>query len=160
VLRPVTPGDAPAICDIYNYYILNTAVSFEEEAVSAGEIEDRIGKTIPGFPWLVWEEGGTLLGYAYAHQYQARSAYRYTAEDSIYIRHGFEGRGLGKALLGALLEELRKMDLHTLIAAITVPNEGSVGLHEKFGFKKMGEFSEVGNKFGQWRNVGYWELFL
>jgi phosphinothricin acetyltransferase len=145
---------------LYNYYILNTAATFEEEAVSPGEMEERIRTVSSRYPWLVWEEGGEPAGYAYAHQYQVRSAYRCTAEDSIYIKHGFEGRGIGKALLGALLEKLRNMELHTLMAVITVPNEKSVAIHEKFGFKKMGIFSEIGSKFGQWRDVGYWELLL
>jgi phosphinothricin acetyltransferase len=160
VLRPVNTGDARAIRDLYNYYILNTAVTFEEEAVSPGEMEERIRTVSSRYPWLVWEEDGELTGYAYAREYHERSAYRFTAEDSIYIKSGFEGRGIGKALLAALLEKLRTMDLHALMGIITIPNERSVALHEKFGFKKMGLFSEVGNKFGQWRDVGYWELFL
>jgi phosphinothricin acetyltransferase len=160
MLRSASPEDARAICDVYNHYILNTTVTFEEEAVSTGEMEERIRQIGSCYPWLVWEEGGELAGYAYAHQYHTRSAYRYSAEDSIYIKHGFGGKGIGKILLGALLEKLRGMELHALMSVITVPNEPSAILHEKFGFKKMGVFSEVGNKFNKWLDVGYWELLL
>lgn len=159
-LRPVNLGDAPGIAEIYNHYIVNTAVTFEEESLDPRIMADRIRAVIPRYPWFVWEEGGELGGYAYAHAWHQRGAYRFTAEDSIYLRPGWERRGIGKRLLEGLLGELRKRELHAVMAVITVPNQASVGLHESLGFKKTGQFNETGFKLGRWLDVGYWELIL
>jgi phosphinothricin acetyltransferase len=160
MVRFVRADDAAAISDIYNYYIENTVITFEEEPVSAKTMEERIRMVTARYPWLVREEAGEILGYSYVHPWHERSAYRFTAEDSIYLKHGSEGKGIGTALFGRLLEETRKLDLHTLMSVITVPNAVSVGLHEKFGFKQVGCFAEVGYKFGRRLDVGYWELIL
>ncbi|MDR3276818.1 MAG: GNAT family N-acetyltransferase [Treponema sp.] len=160
MLRFVRPGDAAAIAEIYNYYITETVISFDEELTTAAEMEERIARISAEYPWLVLEEGGALLGYAYAHRWHERAAYRYTAEVSIYLRQGLEGRGLGTALMERLLEELRKTEIHALISCLTLPNEGSTALHEKFGFSQAGHYREVGSKFGQLLDVGYWELIL
>jgi phosphinothricin acetyltransferase len=160
MIRPVTIQDAIAICGIYNYYVKNTIVSFEETPVSIKEMQARIQETSAAFPWLVWEDEGDILGYAYAHAWQKRSAYRYSAEDSIYIKEGFERKGLGQKLFTAFLEAIRKTNLHVLVAGITIPNEPSVALHEKFGFKKTALFTEAGYKQERWLDVGYWELIL
>ncbi|MDR0387117.1 MAG: GNAT family N-acetyltransferase [Treponema sp.] len=158
MIRPVAPEDAAAVCGIYNYYIENTAVTFEEEPVSVSVMESRINGVTAKYPWLIYEEAGEVLGYAYIHAWHERPAYRFTAEDSIYIKHGKTGRGAGKALLARLLEEARKQDVHVLMAVIAVPNEASTGLHEKFGFRQVGCFPGVGYKFGRRLDVGYWEL--
>jgi phosphinothricin acetyltransferase len=160
VIRPVTRNDAAAIAGIYNHYITNTAISFEEEPVSAGEMEKRIADISAKYPWLVWEEAGEVLGYTYVNKYRERSAYRYTAELTIYLKNGLEGRGMGSGLLARLLEELKKTGIHALVSAVTLPNERSAAIHEKFGFTKIAEFKEVGFKFGKWLHVGYWELLL
>jgi phosphinothricin acetyltransferase len=160
MIRPVTVNDAAAICGIYNHYIKTTAITFEEIPVSINEMEGRIKTVLAKYPWLVWEEEGEILGYAYSNKWRDRSAYRYSAEDSIYIKHGAQGKGIGKSLLTALLEEARRTDIHVLVAGITQPNEQSVGLHEKFGFKKIAEFVEIGYKMNRWLNVGYWQLIL
>jgi phosphinothricin acetyltransferase len=160
VLRPVALADAPAIAEIYNYYIANTAITFEEEMLDAGHMAERIQAVIPRYPWFVWEEEGELVGYAYAHAWHQRGAYRFAAEDSIYLKHGWERRGIGGRLLERVIGELRKQGCHVLMAVITVPNENSVGLHESLGFKKVGQFNEIGFKLGKWLDVGYWELIL
>jgi phosphinothricin acetyltransferase len=160
LIRPVKADDAAAISAVYNYYVENTVITFEEEPVSAKTMEERIRRVTAHYPWLVWEEAGEILGYAYVHAWHERSAYRFTVEDSIYLKHGSEGKGMGTALFSRLLEEVRKLDLHVLMSVITVPNEVSVGLHEKFGFKQAGRFAEVGFKFGRRLDVGYWELLL
>jgi phosphinothricin acetyltransferase len=160
MIRPVVQEDIEAIRNIYNYYIVNTTVTFEEEPVSGRIMEDRIKTLTEKYPWLVCEEGGEVLGYAYIHPWHERSAYRFTAEDSIYLKQGKTGQGIGKALFGQLLEETRKLDIHALMSVITVPNEASTGLHERFGFKQAGCFTQVGYKFGRRLDVGYWELIL
>lgn len=160
MIRPVKPGDALSIVNIYNYYIKNTVISFEEIPLSVKDMEERILKISARYPWLVWEESGDLTGYVYVNTWKEKSAYRYAAELSIYIKQGFQGKGMGRELLNRLLGEIRKTNLHVLVAGITLPNEASVALHEKFGFKKAACFSEIGFKSGQWLDVGYWELIL
>lgn len=160
MLRPLTSDDAEAICAIYNYYVENTAVTFEEQAVSIQEMERRIRGITAKYPALVCEEEAEISGYAYVNKYKERSSYRYTAELSIYLKKGREGKGLGSRLLGGLFEELKKTEIHALVSGITLPNERSVALHEKFGFTKAAHFKEVGFKMDCWRDVGYWELIL
>ena len=160
MIRPVILGDAAAITEIYNYYIENTTVSFEELPVSCSEMENRIRKVTSKFPWLVLEENGVIQGYAYLSTWKERISYRYTAEVSIYLKPGSEARGMGSRLMEQLLEEGRKSDIHVLTACIALPNPRSVRLHEKFGFKKVGHYHEVGFKMNQWVDVGDWELIL
>jgi phosphinothricin acetyltransferase len=160
MIRPVTIDDAKAISAIYNYYVKNTAITFEEIPVSIGEMEGRIRAVLSKYPWIVWEEEGEILGYAYVNRWKERVSYRYSAEDSIYIKNGAEGRGIGKKLLAPLLEGARTAGVHTVVAGITLPNERSVALHEGFGFTKIAEFSEIGYKMDRWLNVGYWQLIL
>jgi phosphinothricin acetyltransferase len=159
-LRPVVPEDAPGIADIYNHYIRNTVITFEEEPVSPGAMAKRIAEVIPRYPWFVWEEGGELAGYAYAHGWHERAAYRFAVEDSIYLKPGWERRGIGRRLLERLIGDLRRQKVHVVMSAITVPNPASVGLHESLGFKKTGQINEIGFKLGKWLDVGYWELIL
>ena len=160
MIRSISPSDAPAICAIYNYYILNTPITFEEEAVSEDEMTQRIRETLSAFPWLVYEEQGEVLGYAYANKWKGRCAYRFSAESTIYLRHDQVGRGAGSKLYAQLLSELRKNRLHSIIGGIALPNEASQRLHEKLGFKKVAHFEQVGWKFEKWIDVGYWELIL
>jgi phosphinothricin acetyltransferase len=165
MIRFVEPaGDAAAISEIYNYYIENTAITFEEEKLTPSEMESRIKKISAKFPYIVWEESfGTereVTGYAYINTWKERAAYCYSVEDSIYLKNGREGRGIGKALLKRLLEEADKTSIHAVVAGITLPNEKSIGLHEAFGFKKIAQFEEIGFKQGRWLDVAYWELVL
>jgi phosphinothricin acetyltransferase len=160
MIRPVQIADAPAIRDIYNYYIEHTVATFEEEPVTASVMEARIRDITAKYPWVVWEEGGEVAGYAYAHKWHERAAYRFSAEDSIYLKAGCEGRGIGGTLLAPVLEELKHMGIHVVMSVITLPNERSVALHEHFGFKKSARFHEIGYKMNQWLDVGYWELIL
>jgi phosphinothricin acetyltransferase len=159
-IRPAVPEDTGGIAEIYNHYIRHTAITFEEEPLTAEAMEGRIRTVIPRYPWFVWEEDGVVGGYAYAHAWHQRAAYRYAAEDSIYLRPGWERRGIGRKLLAELIGELKKRDLHVLMAVITMPNPASVGLHEGLGFKKAGQFDEIGFKLGKRLDVGYWELIL
>ena len=160
-IRPATMDDAAAVRAIYNPYIATTTISFEEEAVSAADMAQRIADVqAANLPWLVAESEGRVLGYAYATKWRARPAYRTSVESSIYLDPDAAGQGLGTLLYQTLLAELRGRELRMVIGGIALPNEASVALHERLGFRKVAHFSEVGRKFGRWIDVGYWELNL
>jgi len=160
-IRAAVPGDGAAICAIYNHYVSNTAISFEEEPVSPSEMEQRIADVASSkLPWLAMLDGDRLIGYAYATKWRARAAYRFAVESSVYFDPEYAGQGRGRELVEALLAELRQRDLHLVIGGIAQPNEASVRLHERLGFQKVAHFSEVGLKFGRWVDVGYWQLKL
>jgi len=161
MIRNATPNDAKAILEIYNPYIANTAITFEEEPVTDSEMESRITeKTEAAYPYFVYEEEGRILGYAYAGKWRERSAYRFCAETTVYVKDGLGGKGIGSRLYAALLDALRDRGFHAAMGVVTLPNEASRRLHEKFGFVKSAHFKEVGLKFGRWLDVGYWELLL
>lgn len=160
MIRQAVLKDAAQICEVYNYYVLQTPITFEEQPVTAPEMQSRLGETLKAWPWLVWEEDGRVTGYCYASRWKARSAYRYSVEGSVYLGPGATGKGIGSQLCAALLAELRQRKVHTVIGGVALPNAPSVALLEKFGFEKIAHFKEVGNKFGQWIDVGYWQLIL
>jgi phosphinothricin acetyltransferase len=161
IIREAHTSDAEQIAEIYNYYIASTAISFEEAAVSVQEIARRIETTTTsGLPWIVALKEDQILGYAYASQWKARSAYRYSVESSVYLDHDATGNGVGRALYRELITQLRTRGFATVIGGIALPNPASIGLHESVGFKKVGEFTNVGIKFGEKRSVGYWQLEL
>jgi L-amino acid N-acyltransferase YncA len=158
MIREARPEDAEAMCRIYNHYVINTIITFEEEPISLKEMKDRIVKVTRTLPWLVWEENGTVNGYAYASNWKTRSAYRFSVESTIYLHPDVIGRGLGRKLYASLLSELRSRFLHCVIGVIALPNESSVALHERLGFQKVAHFKEVGWKFNHWIDVGCWQL--
>lgn len=160
MIRPVLTADAASICKIYNHYVLNTHINFEEEAVSIEDMEDRISTITQKHPWFVYEENGQVLGYAYASEWKSRCAYRYSVECTVYLEQGADGKGIGSKLYEALLEQIGREKVHAVIGGIALPNEASVALHEKFGFEKVAHFKEVGYKFGNWIDVGYWEKII
>ena len=160
MIRTVQKEDAQQICGIYNHYIENTVITFEETSVSVTEMENRIREITASLPWLVYEENGEITGYAYAGKWKGRCAYRYSVESTIYLKNDYIGKSIGTKLYSGLIDELSKKDLHAVIAGIALPNERSQKIHEKFGFKKVAHFSEVGFKFNKWIDVGYWELIL
>jgi phosphinothricin acetyltransferase len=161
MLRPATASDAAAIAAIYNHYVLNTIITFEEEAVAESEMAQRITDVREaGLPWFVWEESGRVIGYAYASKWKSRCAYRYAVESSIYLDKDATSRGLGTKLYVALIDALRAKGIHSIIGGIALPNDASVRVSEKLGFQKIGQFKEVGWKFEKWIDVGYWELIL
>ena len=160
MIRNATAADAAAICAIYNRHVLHTVVTFEEKPVSAAEMQQRLDSITAQYPWLVYEDAGRISGYAYASPWKARAAYRHTAEASIYIAEGYTGRGIGRLLYGRLLTLLKEQGVHAVIGGMALPNEASAKLHESLGFKYVGSFREVGHKFGEWIDTGYWELLL
>ncbi|MBS2098503.1 arsinothricin resistance N-acetyltransferase ArsN1 family B [Carboxylicivirga linearis] len=160
MIRPVKPADVQAICDIYNYYIENTFITFEEQKVTAEQMQERIDNVLQKFGWFVYEKEGEVIGYCYATGWRARSAYRFSVETTVYLKNGFEGNGVGTALYRHLIEDLIRKDIHSFIGGISLPNDSSVALHEKMGFQKIAHFREVGQKFNKWIDVGYWQLVL
>lgn len=160
MVRTVRLEDAEAICDIYNYYVEHTIITFEEAPVLPAEMEGRIAQATTKLPWIVYEENKQVEGYAYASEWKSRCAYRYSLETTVYLRKGREGKGIGSILYSELIELLKKKNYHAAIGGISLPNDASIALHEKFGFKKIGQFVEVGYKFDKWIDVGYWELIL
>ena len=159
-IRPCKTADAAVIAAIYNSYVRDTVITFEETPVGADEMARRITETTARFPWLAWDDGGTVIGWAYATAWKARSAYRFSVETTVYVAASHQGRGIGAALYGALIEDLRARKLHSAVGGIALPNPASIALHEKFGFKKIAHFAEVGRKFDRWVDVGYWQLIL
>jgi L-amino acid N-acyltransferase YncA len=160
MIRKATVEDAEAICTIYNHYIENTTISFEEHPVSVKEMQDRIIKITNSLPWLISENKERITGYAYADTWMIRSAYRYTVVSAIYLDPKFLRQGIGSRLYQRLLSDLRQHSLHSVIGIIALPNPASIGLHEKLGFEKVAHFKQVGRKFGKWIDVGYWERIL
>ena len=160
-IRNARKEDAGVIARIYNPFILESVVTFEELAVTEGEIARRMNEiTSAGYPYLVAETQNEVAGYAYASQWRSRSAYRYTAESTVYLDPIYAGKGIGNALYKDLIERLQTMGIHVVMGVITLPNPPSIALHEKLGFKKTAHFVEVGYKFGRWLDVGYWQLNL
>ena len=160
MIRDATPSDAAALARIYNQYVLDTTVTFEETAVSETEMAARIAEVqASGLPWLVAEDdAGLVLGHAYASKWKGRCAYRFAVETTVYLDAAVHGRGLGRQLYERLLATLRETGMHVAIGGIALPNPASIALHEKLGFRKVGQFEEVGFKFGRWVDVGYWQL--
>ncbi|MEP4148196.1 MAG: N-acetyltransferase family protein [Halioglobus sp.] len=160
-IRAARAADGKALADIYNHYIINSMATFEEEVLSAVDIEQRMDAVADlGLPWLVAEEEGQVIGYAYANRWRERSAYRFSVESTVYLSPDVTSRGWGTRLYAALLDELRSLNVHAVIGGITLPNPASVALHERLGMTKVAEFPEVGFKQGQWLAVGYWQVNL
>lgn len=161
MIREAVEGDAQRIAEIYNHYVETSTVTFEEEPVAPDEMVRRMAVGEEKFPWLVLVGADEeLLGYAYASPWKGRCAYRYSVETTVYLDHASCGTGCGTRLYQRLLAELRNRSLHTAMAGIALPNAASVALHEKLGFTKVAHFREVGWKFGEWVDVGYWQCLL
>ena len=160
-IRDAAPSDSGSLARIYNFYVKDTIVTFEEEPVSAARMMSRLQDVQTALlPWLVAESGGEVVGYACATKWKDRYGYRFSAEVSVYLDPGQAGLGIGSKLYQRLLPVLRSGGVHVAIGGIALPNDASVALHEKFGFERVAWFKEVGFKFDQWIDVAYWEKIL
>lgn len=160
IIRPFKQNDVDKICEIYNYFVKNTAITFEENALTVSEMSSRIISYTKLYPWLVCEVADEVVGYAYASKWKERSAYKNTAEVTVYVKQGLSRKGYGKALYASLLQSLKELNCHVILGCIALPNESSEKLHEHFGFVRVAHFSEVGFKLGQWVDVGYWQRII
>jgi phosphinothricin acetyltransferase len=162
MIRSVKHSDASRLVDIYNYYIANSTATFETEPVSSEQMISRIKNIEENLlPWLVTEDkNGNILGYAYASKWKERNAYKHSVEITVYLDHNIPAQGLGTQLYTALFGNLKNLDIHAAMAGISLPNEASIALHEKFAMHKVAHFQEVGKKFGKWIDVGYWQVVL
>ena len=155
-IRLAVPADAPALLAIYAQYI-ETGITFEYQLPSREEFARRIRTFGEAYPYLVWEEKGQILGYAYAHRQAERAAYQWNAELSVYLDRDHTGAGRGRRLYTALMELLRLQGIRTVYALVTLPNEKSEGLHRSLGFRLMGVQRSTGYKDGAWRDVAWFE---
>ncbi len=160
-IRHADPGrDAEACAAIYAPAVTGGVASFEEVAPPPGEMAARIARVSATHAWLVEELDGAVTGYAYASPHHPRAGYRWAADVAVYVDSSRHRQGVGRRLYGALLPLLRDRGLRMACAGITLPNPGSVGLHEAVGFVPVGVYRRIGWKHGAWRDVGWWQLDL
>ena len=159
-VRVASDRDGAGLAEIYAPIVAETAISFELDPPGPEEMSRRVGQTLPTHPWLVVDDGGLVVGYAYAHAFAARAAYGWSVETSIYVHRDRRGGGVGRVLYGALLPVLRRQGYRRAVAGATLPNPASVALHEAFGFRSVGVYRRIGWKLGAWHDVGMWQLDL
>jgi phosphinothricin acetyltransferase len=158
-IRFATPDDAAGVAAVYAPYC-STPISFELEPPDADEIRGRMAKVLEAYPWLVAEEGGAIVGYSYAGRHRERAAYRWAVDVSVYVLAGRHRLGIGRRLYEALFDLLRRQGFVNAYAGVTLPNPGSVGLHESLGFEPVGVYRLVGYKCGAWHDVAWYQLRL
>jgi phosphinothricin acetyltransferase len=158
MIRLASGDDAKTLAAIYRPYVTDSAISFEADPPSAEEMAGRMASSVG--PWLVLERDGNVVGYAYGARHRDRAAYAWSVDVSVYVEASHHRSGVGRALYGSLFAMLRLQGFYAAHAGITLPNAGSVGLHESLGFRKIGVYSGVGYKRGVWHDVGWWQLSL
>ena len=160
-IRPADPQrDAAACAAIYAPSVESTPISFELVPPDEAEFRHRIEKYAATHQFLVAEDGGEVVGYAYACDWAARAAYAWSVETSVYVDGAHHGRGVGRALYEELFARLRAQGFRVAVAGVTLPNPASIGLHESLGFEPIGSLRDIGWKQGAWHDVGYWQLYL
>lgn len=159
-MRLATSGDAAEVAAIYAPYCEGSAISFEQVAPTAEDMAQRIATVIAHRPWIVLEDGGAVVGYAYAAPHNERWAYRWSVNTAIYISRTHQRRGAGRALYETLLDLLRCLGYYRAAAGITLPNPASVGLHEAMGFEMVGVYRDIGHKLGAWRDVAWYQASI
>lgn len=160
-IRMAHAGDAGDVAAIYRPYVTDAVTSFEVDPPSAADMAARIQAVLARTPWLVCTDaGGAVIGYAYASRHHERAAYQWSVDVAVYIHAAHHRRGVGRALYDKLFALLRLQGFYVAHAGVTLPNAGSVGLHESLGFVPVGVYPAVGWKFGAWRDVGWWRLLL
>lgn len=155
-LRKAVSDDAEVILSIYAPYIENTTITFEYDVPSVSDFKKRMKKILGTYPYFVCEEDGKVVGYAYGCRFSERAAYNWDMELSVYIRNGFKGKGIGKALYSAVIETGKLMGIRNFCSKITSPNTASENLHKKLGFELEGVLKKSGYKLGVWKDVLYY----
>ncbi|ULH15643.1 N-acetyltransferase family protein [Deinococcus sp. KNUC1210] len=160
-VRPAERTDVPAILDIYNEAVLTTTASYDLAPVSlASRLDWFDHKRAAGQPVFVWDEGGQVLGWSAYGPFREKPGYAYTAEHSVYVGSAARGRGLGKALMLAVVEHARAAGKHVLVGGLDADNAASLALHRSLGFTQVAHFRQVGRKFGRWLDLVFMELRL
>jgi L-amino acid N-acyltransferase YncA len=160
-IRHADPArDAAQCAEIYGPFVTDTVISLEERPPGSAEMAARIEQTSHSYPWLVSQDGGSVVGYAYASRHRERAAYRWAADVAVYVHEGHRRRGIGHALYHTLFELLARQGVRIACAGITLPNQASVALHESCGFQPVGIYRRIGWKMGAWWDVGWWQLEL
>lgn len=160
MIRIAHADDATAIHDIYTPHIASGVATFETELPGVDAMRQRVLTRLQHYPWLVWDEGGTVLAYAYASRFRERAAYDWIAETSIYVHADAQRRGIARRLYGFLLETMRMQGINQAMGVITLPGTQSVAMHEAMGFTPAGVWKQSGYKLGQWWDVGVWQKEL
>ena len=167
MIRSANVDDAPAIREIYKPYVEETAITFEYDVPTEEEFVRRIATTLSFYPYLVYEEDGAILGYAYASPFKERAAYDWAVETSIYVKKGITKKGIGRLLHDSLKAELERMGILSMYACIAAPSgedehldDNSIGFHSHLGYTLCGRFSKCGYKFGTWYDMVWMELLI
>lgn len=160
MIRTVTLNDAHQLAEIYNHYVLNSIITFDEIPSTITDFEEKIKTIYNNYPFFVFEENNDILGYAYANVWRLKPAYKHTAEITVYVKHDQHGKQFGSKLYTKLLQNLKQQNYHAIIGGVSLPNDGSIMLHEKFGFQKVAHFKAVGRKFNKWIDVAFWQLIF
>ncbi|HEY4128436.1 MAG TPA: arsinothricin resistance N-acetyltransferase ArsN1 family B [Gammaproteobacteria bacterium] len=156
-IRLATLDDASEIAAIYRPYVEDSTISFELLAPTEAVMRERMGKVLAKLPWLVCEQSGVMVGYAYASPHHDRAAYQWSVDVSVYLRQALQRRGFGRVMYSELFTLLVQQGYYTAYAGISLPNAASVGLHRSFGFEPVGIYRNAGFKFGAWHDVAWWQ---
>jgi L-amino acid N-acyltransferase YncA len=159
-VRRATAGDAEAVSAIYNWYTLNTIITFETDVVSPHEMSKRIQKNLMNYDWLVAELNQEVIGYACYGPFRARGAYYHTVESTVYLSQASIGKGFGTSLYAKLIASVRDHGFREVIGVVALPNPQSIALHRKMGFAEAGVLKKVGHKFDKYIDIGLWQLSL
>ena len=159
-IRIAQPSDASVLAAIYRPYVETTDITFEYDAPSDAEFAARIAETLKKYPYLIAEENGAAVGYAYAGTFKGRPAYNWAVEVTVYVKMGCSGRGIGTLLYAELERWLRRQNIINLNACITHPNEKSEAFHRKLGYRTVAHFTRCGYKLGAWKDMVWMEKFL
>ena len=167
IIRDVRLDDAKDLCDIYAYYVQNTAITFEYDIPSVSEFEDRIKKITKKYPYFVAVDDGEIIGYSYAHEYYGRAAYDWCVEMTVYLKSGYMGRGIGSILYNKMEDALKKMNITNLYSCIATTDresefltDASVGFHKAVGYTKIADFKNCGYKFNEWFDMIWMEKII
>ena len=160
LIRRAQARDAEILAEIYNGYILNTTITFEEEAITVQEMEKSISEKLLQYDWLIAEIEGKVIGYAYYGSFRARAAYKHTVESTVYLAKDFIKKGFGRELYSALIDSARNKGFREMIGVIAMPNPESIQLHSKLGFIDVGVMRKIGFKMKQYLDVAFMQKSL
>ncbi|MGF6493361.1 L-amino acid N-acyltransferase YncA [Luteibacter sp. 621] len=160
MIRIATEADAAACHAIYAPVVETSAITFETELPGEAVMRERIRTRMQNHPWLVWEEDGEVIAYAYAGRFRERAAYDWIAETSIYVHEKARRRGIARKLYGVLLDAMQRQGINQAVGVITLPGDTSVAMHEAMGFAAAGVWPKAGYKLGRWWDVGVWSKFM